>query len=243
MKKSNSLLGAALVFFLACLVAFNFSMKAEYETGNYKDRYRAYATLPFKGFEAIEVNGAHRISVRISKGAHNVRVHEKAKEYLQIRQVGSKLVIEVEQKNENDRFYGEVLVALPVLTSLSTSSRYTMAGKPKQHLASAYFYNSISVEGFMQDSLQIQQDHATAIELGHNVLATLNVVAGSTPGSSSKLSIWKTNQIQAATLAIRNKSTLVLDNIMIPSINYQFSDSAQANFTGAALQLLSKNIK
>ncbi|PIQ22903.1 MAG: hypothetical protein COW65_00440 [Cytophagales bacterium CG18_big_fil_WC_8_21_14_2_50_42_9] len=45
---------------------------------------------------------------------------------------------------------------------------------------------------------------------------------------------------QAANLDIRNKSLLILDDLVIPALTYTFSDSAQLDLKGNALQILKK---
>jgi len=47
-------------------------------------------------------------------------------------------------------------------------------------------------------------------------------------------------KLQAANLDIRNKSSLVLDDLFIPALTYTFSDSAQLDLKGNALQILKK---
>ncbi|MBA9077800.1 hypothetical protein [Rufibacter quisquiliarum] len=238
MKKSNMLLGVAAVFFLTCLLAFNFALKAEYESGAYKDRFKDYISLNYQGFEAVKVNGATSISVDITSGPYGVRVHKDAPAYLRFRVEKDTLVVEVDQKNEEVRFQGEVLISLPRLTCLTTSSNHTLAGKPESRVYSKYYYNEVEVKGFRQDSLQLVLDHASAVNLANNHLNTLNVVAGATPGSSPKLSLWKSNTIQKASFDMRNRSNLVLSHVVIPSVRYHFSDSAQAELSGASLQLM-----
>ncbi|MFC6998180.1 head GIN domain-containing protein [Rufibacter roseus] len=239
MKKSNILLFTALAFFVCCLTAFNFAMKAQFDTGQYKDRYFDYVTFNQKGFSAVEVNGAARLNVRLTQGPHQVRAHKDAQEYLEIRQEGNKLIIDVNHKSDREQYHGEVLVSLPELTLLEVSSKYTKAGKPANTIAARFKYGNVQVTGFSQDSLQLLQDHATSVLLTNLKLDKLTAVAGTTPGSTPELFL-AGNTIQAAHFDIKNKGKLELNNMLIPNLSYEFSDSASANFTGTSLQLLKK---
>jgi len=81
-------------------------------------------------------------------------------------------------------------------------------------------------------------DNASHVVLAHNNIKFLDAVAGMSSGSNSKLNLTETNQLQAAKLDIRNKSQLILDNLVIPDLAYTFSDSARLDIKGSALQLL-----
>jgi hypothetical protein len=248
MKKSTILIGSALVFFLGTLTAFNFVMKAEYETGHYKDPYHEFVSRDFTGFDAVEVNGttslaASKIAVKIVQGPYQVRLHNRVQDFVQIRQEGKKLVIEVNKKEKDTwtNYRHVVYISCPKLNALTTTTDYTVAGKPHLDLYfdDSYIYRTVQVVGFEQDSLKLTQDHATTVELIKTKLGYLHGVLGVTPGSGSKLVIGKGNQINSAALDIKNKSTLFMHDVKIPSLAYQFSDSAKAEFSGRALGLLS----
>jgi len=242
MKKSNILVFSALAFFLCTLTAFNFIMKAEYETGHYKDPYFEFVAKGFTGFTSVEVNGASKVSVKVVQGDYQVKVNGKTQEYLQFEQQGNKLVVHLNKKDDNMKLYGDhtVLISCPTLTSLTTSGQYTYKGKPETDLAYEYIGNKVRVHGFKLDSLQITQNHATKVELEESTIGKLSAVVGVTPGSTSLLTIDGSNKIQAATLNVNTVSGLNLHNVLIPSVAYQFSDSAKVYLTGAALTNLNR---
>ncbi|RNI29039.1 hypothetical protein [Rufibacter latericius] len=244
MKRSTILIVAALVLFLGSLTAFNFVMKAEFETGNYKDPLAGFVSQNYTNFQVVEVNGGSKISVKIEQGPYKVFLHNRVQESVQVKQQGNKLVVDVNQKDEaiwsNGRYV--VYISCPELTNLTTSARYTLKGKPQVDLFDDNPYGSkiVSIEGFKQDSLSLQQDHGTAVKLVKTKLNNLHAIVGATQGSGSKLFLGKGNQINSAALDIRNKSFLHMNDVVIPSVAYQFSDSARADFTGAALAYLNK---
>ncbi|GAA4300344.1 hypothetical protein [Nibribacter koreensis] len=240
MRKSNLLLGVAVVFFLGCLTAFDFALKAEYETGKYKDRYRDYVTLNLNVFDQVEVNGATQVGYKILPGTPKVRLHQKDKEFFKVRQVGKKLIIDLAHKDNNDGYQGEILIYCPKLTSVASSSTYTLLGQKQELVWHLYQYNKVMVKGFKLDSLSLLPDHATAIELDSTSIKYLAVKAGATPGSNAKVTLYPNNQIHQAQFDMQHKSQLVLQNVQIPLASYQFSPQAEGTFTGASLQLLSK---
>ncbi|WP_205504597.1 hypothetical protein [Rufibacter psychrotolerans] len=242
MKKSTILSGAALVFFLGTLTAFNFVLKAEYDTGHYKNPYFQFVPKKFSGFTAVEVNGASRVSVQIIQGDYQVRVHERAQEYLQIRQQGNKLLIDVAQTEGDMPSYGDhtVLISCPNLASLTTTGRYTLKGTPGIDRAFNYMVHTVKLQGLTQDSLQIRQDHATQVELEKCSLGKLVAEVGRTPGSTSVLTLGPSNQVQSAELTVNTIATLNLHNVVIPAVHYQFSDSARVILLGSSLASLNK---
>ncbi|KAA3437809.1 DUF2807 domain-containing protein [Rufibacter hautae] len=243
MKKSTILIFSALVFFLCSLTAFNFAMKAEYDKGLFRDPLVDFISTDITGFDAIQVNGGSKLSVKIVQGASQVRVHERAQDFVRFKKQGNKLIVDVDQiKGRDFRYNGSysVYISCPKLTSLTTSARYKMGGEPQTDLFLQEIYHNITLNNFTQDSLTIQQDHATAVELNNLKLGKLKAVVGLSEGSGSRLTILGKNQIQAADLSIQHKGGLNLFDVAIPSLTYQFSDSARAVFSGAALPALSK---
>ncbi len=94
------------------------------------------------------------------------------------------------------------------------------------------------MQEFKQDTIFLQQDKASAVSLSGNKINRLEAIVGFGSASTSRLYINGTNTIQEANLEIRKKSELVLDNITIPKLKYQFSDSAKATFSGRGLGIL-----
>ncbi|WP_207434420.1 GIN domain-containing protein [Sabulibacter ruber] len=242
MKKSNILVLAGLAFFLCTLTAFNFIMKAEYETGHYKDPYFSFVQKDFAGFTSVEVNGASRMTVYIVQGDYKVMAHERVQEYLQFKQQGNKLIVTVNENDDFMKLYGShsVLISCPTLTSVTANGSYTFKGNPITDKAFDYLRNKVLVQGFKLDSLQVTQDHATQVDLEGSTVGKLSAVVGLTPGSTSVLSIGGTNKIQAADLQVNSISTLNLHNVRIPAVSYQFSDSARVFLSGTALASLNR---
>ena len=99
---------------------------------------------------------------------------------------------------------------------------------------------NISVEGFEQDSLLLQQDNASVIKLVNNKLGKLRSITGISPGAHSKLEISPDNTIQEADLTVKRKGTLLVQAAKITNLKYDFGDSTNVTLSGAALGMLKK---
>ncbi len=241
LKTSTILLLTAAFILLGSLVAYNMALKAEYNKGTYKDPYRNFVTLNYRDFNQIEINPATEMNVKIMAGDYQVRVHKHATDYIKLRKTGRNLQVDLVYPQEVKRqHYGDlVVITCPQLAKLKTNAFYSLQGK-KITSTQSWDDNYVTVQGFTQPALSLQQDKASSVKLSGNKLNRLEAAVGISTGSSARLNLDKTNQIQEANLDIRNKSELVIENLNIPKRQYQFSDSARATFTGSALGILAQ---
>lgn len=240
MKTSNTCLLAALVLLLSALTAFNLGLRAEYRRGTYKDPLRNTTALKFQGFTAVNVQGATSLKVKVGAGPYGVRVSNDAAQYVRVSQQGARLTIALAFPDERHYFGGDVVtVSCPQLKVLMVKGLYLVKGRPltdKQQGRGG----TVRVQGFVGDSLRLRQDDATRIELAGNHLGYLQAEAGPSPGSRATLQLNQDNRIAAASFSIDHQSELILSNVTIPQLRYQFADSAKATLTGAALGSLVK---
>ena len=237
MKTSTTFLLAALLVLLASLTAFNMALRTEYRSGAYKDPLHDYATLTFKGFSEVAAPAAGVVGIKIIAGSYRVRISPLAAKYVQVRQQGSRLVSTAAFPDQRIPLgAAAVVIRCPQLIHLSTNAEYDIDSK-QHHDKQELFYaaSPVVVQGFTQDSLSLQQDNASRVELNDNKLGFLRAVAGPTPGSHASLQIGQDNHIAAASLTINHQSELLLYDVLIPQLRYYFADSAKATLTGAAL--------
>src|SRR5437764_8791518 len=93
-KTSNKLIIIALVVTLVSLVAYDFLLKAEYRSGNYKIPFKNYVTLNWKDFDIVDINASTAANVKLVQGPFSVRVEQYAAEYVQVKQKGNRLEID-----------------------------------------------------------------------------------------------------------------------------------------------------
>lgn len=243
MKTSNKLLLTAILFLLASLTAYNMALKTEYRRGTYKDLYKDFTALNFQDFDALEINPGSIVNVKVMAGPYAVWVRKEAAEHVRLKQTGRRLRLDATfdaDKKSMGRGY-TVMIRCPRLASLATDAVYSVGGKliTDHDLGPAQKFG-VTVTGFAQDSLRVAQDNASVVKLVDNRFGLLRAVAGLSVGSSSALQILPSNRIGAARLDIRNKSELLLENVRIPELHYQFADSAKATMSGAALSALTR---
>jgi len=236
MKNSTKYLLAAGLVLLASLTAYNMALRAEYRRGDYKNPLRGYVTQSFRDFTEVVVPASNVVSVKIVPGPFSVRLNPGATENVHLRQQGGRLIITAAFPKWR-RYFGPaetVLISCPRLAVLSTDAVYESEGK--QLITNDFRdYEKILVHGFRQDSLTLHQDHGTHIELAGNTLGLLRATAGASPGSHGLLQLAADNRLAAASLTLAHQSELVLENVRIPQLHRQFSDSAKVTLTGAAL--------
>jgi hypothetical protein len=238
MKTSNKWLLAALLLLLGSLTAYNMGLRAEFRKGAYKDPNRNTVALNFKDFTEIDLQAANVVGLKVVAGPYSVRLNKDAGKYVKVTQQGPRLTIAVVFPDGRQSVGGRqaMTISLPQLARLSATGTYLMNGKPvtDKHPVGL----SVRIEGFRQDSLNVQQDHGTQVELARNQLGFLRAEAGHSPGSHPQLRIENSNRIGAAYLSVQNEGQLQLDAGGIANLRTQFGDSVKATLTGAGLRNL-----
>jgi hypothetical protein len=228
MKNSTKYLLAALLVLLASLTAYNMALRAEYRQGTYKDPMRGYLSLGFKDFTEVSVPAASSVGVRVEAGPYRVRMSPRVAAFVHVRQQGGQLVVTADFPARQEFLgWGEaVVITCPRLTALRADAVYTEGGQPVADKGESGGHK-VLVTGFKQDSLLVQADRGSHVELASNHLAYLRAVTGTTPGSHPNLQLNADNQSQ-----------LTVHNLAIATLHYQVADSAQVMLTGAALASL-----
>ena len=98
----------------------------------------------------------------------------------------------------------------------------------------------LMVKGFTQDSLLLVQNHTSRVILAGNHLGRLHAVVGNTLGSTAALELSADNQLGTTDVRVEERGKLVANNLVLPGLRWQFSDSAQVELSGAALRALAK---
>jgi len=243
MKTSNKLMLGALVVLLVSLTIYDFTLKAEYLTGNYKNPYKDYISSDIKSFNEIEINATNMINITIRKGDYAIHTAKSNEDILRFTKVGNRLIINVDfEKNPksndpNIAHFNKVDIYCPNITYVKTNEhRYTM---PMKKISQEDRESVNSAEGilmlrrFKLDSLNIEHKSGT-IFLGKDTIGLLRV----TTAAQSNLNIEDDVYISKADMHINDQSTLRLEKFNIPKFNYTLADSATITFTskGATLK-------
>jgi hypothetical protein len=248
MKTSNIFLLTALIVLAFSLGAYNMALKSEYTSEAYKDPLRYHKLLAFTGFNEIDVNAAHMLSVKIEHGEeHQVYLQDLAFELIQVTQDGKRLKIDI--TTEEERFKGvnrqgpfHIVIKTPHVSVIRTNALHSQKGTQYTRAEQPQFpdYYGVTAEGLQQDKLVVEVDNGSNLLLRGNKLEQLQATAGRGNRSQSKLQLMPNNQIQQAELDMRNSSHLVMHHVAIPQLRYTFSDSVQVNVSGVSLAVLRK---
>jgi hypothetical protein len=248
MKTSNILLLTAFIILAFSLGAYNMALKSEYTSEAYKDPLRHHKLLAFTGFDEINVNAAHMLSVKIEPGAtHQVYLQDVAADLIQVTQNGKQLQIDI--ATEEERFLGvnrrgpfHLVIKTPDVKTIRTNALHSQKGAQYTRTEQPQFADSygVTVEGLQQDKLIVDVDNGSNVLLRGNELGSLHATAGRSNRSVSKLQLMPNNKIQQARLDMRNSSHLVMHHVTIPELRYTFSDSVQVQVSGAALAILKR---
>jgi hypothetical protein len=246
MKTSNKFLLAAAVLTLLSLVVYDLFLRAEFKSGNYADPYKNYVTLNFKDFVVLDLHSSTAVNVKFVQGPFSIRMDEDAKAYVQVRQEGSRLLINASYDGNYQSAFSQyiLLISCPKLSEVNTNAGYRANNSDVTDTIVREDWNmrQVLIDGFNQDSLHITQDYGSSVVLANNHIRAFSAIVGKSPRSGSYLIIQQTNEFVNADLNIQNNSKLFLDNAKIQNLNYQLGDNSKLIVTGKAKNLLN-NIK
>jgi hypothetical protein len=239
MKTSNKIFLAAILLLVAYLVGYDFTLKAEYEKGAYKNRFYGMTEVKLSNFNVINHNAGNMVGLHVEQGkAYGVWVEEYFKDRITISQSGQTLTIkytgkDVRQWSDN----AGIIITCPVISQV-TATPFAM---PKDFEEEDEFSTRgiVELEGFKQTlPLTIKSDKTINFSLAKNTLAQLNADFGTTPKDRPRLTINQSNQIEAANLNLKGGTQLSLYSPSIAKPNYQFGDSIMVTLSGSALKMV-----
>ncbi|SEN09227.1 hypothetical protein SAMN05192574_102428 [Mucilaginibacter gossypiicola] len=238
MKTSNKILLAILFTLIISNIVYALAMRKEYLTGNYKKPDFNYKVLPYRDFNEIIINPSDNANVKLVQGPFKVMVYNLRHEYLVIKQYGGKLQIDLDwgyaRFNTGDKYM--IIISCPDLKAVHANAFYTLNNEHYIDTVATdgWVSHHVLIDGFKQDSLTIEQQWGSKVELANNTLNYLKTVTSIGDRSLSKLTVLKTNIIQHANFDIRNRGQLILSEANIADLHYQLADSALLVINGAA---------
>ncbi len=243
MRTSNILVFIAALFVVISLGYYDLLLKKAYDSGRYKDIYNGYTTLKNKDFDTVDVISSSAANVKFEQGPFSVRVDSVALEYVRVVQTGRKIQITAEFKdgylfNRNTYL---LVIRCPKLVTVNVNARYYInKGKPyiDTIVRDEWHMKDVLINGFKQDTLNVNQDYGSTVVFDHNAIKNLNVTSGKSPVSASKTIVLEDNQFGNASFNIGSKSRLMIYDGSITSFNYHLADSARLELNGVAQQIL-----
>jgi len=227
---------AAGVFLLACLVGYDFTLKAEYEKGAYKSRFYGMTEIKIKDFDKIKHKCGNMIGLRVEQGkTYGVWMQSFQKDWIKFSQQGETLNIDYVGKEEES--WGSSVGIIIICPKISQVDATTYM--PKLPGVRFSLRGLVEVAGFKQTvPLSISAGAWTDFYLTNNKLTQLNADFGFSSGDEPNLTIDNNNIIHAANLNLKGNSTLNLYSPAIAQPNYHFGDSTRVTLSGSSLKLV-----
>ncbi|MGF7081921.1 hypothetical protein [Mucilaginibacter sp. UYCu711] len=228
MKTSNKLLIAATLMVIGSIVAFDFSLRAEYLKRDYKKRFYNKNQLSLKDFDAIEDNTANFTDLTVEQGPEfGVWIDDyDAKDDLIFTIDHRTLHIDYKKERKINNKYS-INIICPNLKSIVT--RY------KSLTALVERGGVTTVSGFKQDTMNVKVNNATLLALTDNNITLLNATV-----NSGILTITQNNTINTGNFDLKADAQFNMLNTDIKNARYKHENNAALNLSGKPLELLLK---
>jgi len=250
MRTSTKLLLGAFVIFVIALMVYNFQLKAEYLTGNYKNPFKNFNKINIDGFTEVEINGASMMDIELKQGDFLVGKAKYNEDSIQFTKAGNRLIVNINlsqkpvidsgaEENENGRVVrigpayrkNRILISCPKLTSLVTSDSFLVNGKP--YSSSSFFYDirETRLSVFKSDSLSLELNSRHKIILNGDIIKSLKA----TVNRNASLSM-SGNMFTKANLQINNGANLTMGNQPVADLTYRLGDSVNIKLSGVSVK-------
>lgn len=241
MKLSTIFIIATAVVSLGMLTAYNFSLKASYQKGGYKNRFNEMEFSQAKGLKEVRINSANRLVINVEKGAkEGLWISNRIKGLVKVGQAGTTLTIDLTDEAREKGFRtneGDIILFSNSLNIINTASSFTK----EQHAQKRFYDNGrIRVKGLTGDLLDLRLGKFTSIHMDEVKLATLKARVGEAGMEGASLTVDALNQIGFADLSVLGRSTIELLNPKIVKTHYNLSDSATVTLSGEVLRGINK---
>lgn len=241
MKLSNLFIIAAAVVSLAMLTAYNFSLKASYQKGGYKDRFNELEFNNAKDLTELQINCANRFNISVERGPkEGLWIRDKVKKSVKVTLVDGRLTIDMTDEAKELGFrtnLGDIILLSNSLNTINTVPYFN-----KEQIEKKWFYNDgeIRIKGLAGDLLDLQLGRFTAVYIDDVKVKTLKAMVGEAGSEGATLTVDAANQIAFADLSIPGKNKIELLNPKIVKTHYNLSDSAIVTLSGDVLKGINK---
>lgn len=151
-KKSNLLLAAFAVFFVAALFAADHELAIQYCRIDLKDPFKNFGMVPVRPYKVLNISGGNSYTVRIVQGtAYTIRLMNSRKPFFRMEQHQDALVINFTVSNQQYQLPEQcttgLILTVPALAMINTSGI------------------NCELSGLEQGSLFITQEHEAILRM------------------------------------------------------------------------------
>jgi hypothetical protein len=227
---------SVLAILLVSVTIYDFALKAEYLSGNYKNPFAGYASKNIKDFNEIEVDAINMLHVTIQQGDYAVRVSKTNTDSIKLTQTGNRLIVNVDfakraaSDDPNVMHGNDIVIYCPRLVYIKTDEHHYSIPRKKMTDEQRYEVErggrSVNLNNFILDSLSIEQKTGS-----FNINGSKIGVLKSTTAARSRLHISDDTRIGQAEMHINDHSYLTFEKFNVPKFSYTLADSATIAFT------------
>ncbi|MBB5395212.1 DUF2807 domain-containing protein [Mucilaginibacter sp. AK015] len=217
-KKSNRLLTAFAVFFVAALFAADRELALQYRRIDLKDPFKNFGMVPVRPYQVLHISGGNSYTVRIVRGTdYTIRLMNSRKQFFRMEQRLDTLAINFTVSNQQyqlpDQCSTGLILTVPALATINTSGI------------------NCELSGLEQDSLLITQEHQAILRMKDLRLGNL-VINGR---HSSTATFRESNRTDTLRLTLDEGSSVDLGPLKAGKIFTKLNGNARLVITAANL--------
>ncbi|MBB5634752.1 hypothetical protein HDE68_000637 [Pedobacter cryoconitis] len=238
MKTSTMLILTALLIILGSLAAFNYTIKAAYLTGAYKNRFKEMDFTAFIAVEKLNLQTEKLSSIQIEYGdKEGIWISKNIKDLVKFDVKGNVLNLSTSETGKrigSQRVNGMITIVTKKLNAITTTPYYILK-KDESYWPGT---SEISLKGYHLGQLDLQIASFVDVSLNQMDIQTLNATVGTKTSRGSELTLSEDTKINNATLNVPGESKLNLLDPKIVKTNYLLSDSATVSLNGKVVQMI-----
>ncbi|CAH0264608.1 MULTISPECIES: hypothetical protein [unclassified Pedobacter] len=240
MKNSNIMIISAIAIILISLTVYNFTLRASYRNGDYKNPFYGLNYNPVNSVSQIELNSSNKIACYIRQGKKSgIYLSDRAKDKViwSVGQDGLKIDLTDEAKRADFVVYDDDLViVLNNLVRISTKPYFRTGEKWEQ----GRLFGHIGISGFREDSMDIDLGASSSAVLDSISVGRLNASIGEQGKGVSSLQL-HAGIFDKAVFKIPGAGKLELLDPQITKSEYHLSNAATVSLNGKSLQIIKEN--
>ena len=234
MKTSTILLVCAVVIIVTSLTAYNFTLRASFLSGDYKNPYYGLSFNPVKQISSVRLSSSNNFQLQVVQGKkEGLYFSDRVKGRFVFSTVGNRILIDLTEESKKSGFtvYGDdMILVLSRMDSLILKPYFKVGDEQQRHLS-----GSINVKGFAQPSMTLDLGTGSAVSMDSLKIENLRALIGNNGDGPSELALYQ-GVYGAAIFDIPGKGTLQLLNPEITKSEYRLSKTASVTLNGRALK-------
>lgn len=231
---------SAIAIILISLTVYNFTLKASYRNGDYKNPFYGLSYNPIKNVSQIELNSSNKIACDIRQGKKSgiyLSTRAKDKVIWSVEKEGLKIDLTDEAKRADFVVYDDDLViVLNNLERISAKPYFRTGEKWEQ----GRLFGHIGISGFRQDSIDVDLGISSSAVLDSISVGNLNASIGAHGKGVSSLQL-HSGTFGKAVFKIPGSGKLELLDPKITKSEYHLSNEATVSLNGKSLRIIEEN--